>query len=763
VKRLVLSLIITTALAFTAAAEKIGRIVYQQSGNYKFPQQMLQFNVQEHPGDVFNDKLLNDDIKRLFATGFFADVVAETKKVNADTVDILFKLKTKPVVKQIVYKGNQKFPTDDLKKETTLEAELPLNDVKLRESTNKIRAYYKEKGYNEATIAPVVKVEDADHVTVTFNIDEKLRLKVNDVTFEGNTVFSSWDLKNALANRHSFLSRLFEVGLFDSTQLETDQVRLREMYWNKGYLDFKVIGVTTTPEPGNPEYMDIHFKLYEGKPYKINKVTITGTKKFTPEQLVKCVTLRKGETYDKAQEDKTKDNIEFEYAVLGYADYTCRVIRYPDFQTHLVDLEIQITEGIPFTVQDVNIKGNKVTKDKVIRRELAIQPGDPVDKNRIEASKNRLMGMGYFKDVKAVTVNDEEYGKKDVNISVEEKSNFEFTVGGGYSDTDSLAGTVALTNNNFDITDPEHYFQGGGQRLRVAGLLGLERQSANIDFTEPWLFDMPLRFDLGGYWNQATYENWSEQRIGVKTGLTKKFYDDFTSASLGYKFEQVNVYDMDRDASQELKAERGRSWVSSPSIDLARDTRDSLTDPTRGYLLDSFASITPKVLGSTNNTYRLEQKGSHYMNFFDKAIVWQNGGKVGTVSSFNRDDMAPLYERYFLGGGDTVRGFPYRRISPVDDNKDNIGGQTMVLMTSEVTHPIWKFIRGAIFVDAGTVGKNSYSTNFNNLNMGAGYGFRIKLPMINAPIKLDLAYPILNNQPGAPERLQFHFNMGAAW
>jgi len=763
VKRITLAVMLITALAFSATAEKIGRIVFQQAGNYKFPEQMLQFNIQQHAGDTFNDKVLNDDIKRLFGTGFFSDVVAETKKVDADTVDILFQLKAKPVVKQIVFKGNQKFPTADLQKEITLEADLPLNDVKLRESSNKLRAYYRGKGYNEATIAPTVKREDAAHVSVIFNIDEKLRLKVNDVTFEGNTVFSSWDLKNSLANRYSFLSRFFDVGLFDSTQLDMDQVRLREMYWNKGYLDFKVEKVVTTPDPGNPEYVNINFKLYEGKPYKVNKVTITGTKKFTPQQLAKCIALVKGAIYDKTMEDKTKENIEFEYALLGYADYNCRVTRYPDYQTHLVDVEFQITEGIPYTVQDVNIKGNKVTKDKVIRRELAIQPGDPVDKNRIEASKNRLMGMGYFKDVKAVTVNDEEYGKKDVNISVEEKSNFEFTVGGGYSDTDSLAGTVALTNNNFDITDPDHYFQGGGERLRVAGLLGLERESGTIDFTEPWLFDMPLRFDLGGYWNQATYDVWSEQRIGAKTALTKKFYDDFTSVSLGYKFEQVNVYDMDRDASQELKDQRGRSWNSTPSLDLARDTRDSLTDPTRGYLLDAFSSITPKVLGSTHNTYRLEGKGSYYMNFLDKALIWQNGAKVGTVSSFNRNDQAPLYERYFLGGGDTIRGFPYRRISPVDGNKDNVGGQTMVLMTSEVTHPIWRFIRGAIFVDAGSVGKNSYSPGFGDFDMGAGYGFRIKLPMINAPIKLDLAYPIVNNQKGAPDRLQFHFNMGATW
>lgn len=746
------------------AAGKIGKIEFVQLGNYSFPEDMLRFNVQQKPGDAFDQKLLNDDIKRLYDTGFFIDVVAETKAGADGDSDVVFKLKAKPVVKRIVCEGNKKFPTDELEKVITLQIEQPMNDKKLRASANALRKLYRDKGYNEATIAPLVKSSGEGVVDVVFKIDEKLRYKVNNVTFTGNTVFTNWTLKDSIATRHSFLSRYFEFGLYDPRELELDKVRLRELYWNKGYLDFKVEDAVVSPEKSDPEYVDVEFKLFEGKPYHVNKVSIVGNKKLTDDQLLPLLSpLRKGEIYDNVLAKKAKESIEYEYAAMGYADFQCVILRHPDFETHNVDLEFKITEGIPYTVHDVNIKGNKVTKDKVIRRELAVQPGDPVDKTRIEASKSRIMGMGYFKDVKAVTVNADEYGTKNVDFSVEEKNNFEFKIGGGFSDTDSLVGMLSLTNNNFDITDPERWFQGGGQRLRAQAMFGLDRYDFNLDFTEPWLFDIPLRLDVGAYVNNVSYEDWDERRIGGKASLNKRVFDDFTHVIAGYKFEQVRVHNMKSGMSEEMNDQKGDKLVSTASLELLRDTRDSLTDPSIGYEASLMGAISPKVLGCSDNYYRNEAKFSYYYNFFDKAIIAHLGAKAGVLGMFNRDNDAPIFERYFLGGGNSLRGFAYRNVSPVDDNDKNIGGMSMLLLTGEVTHPIWKFIRGAVFVDAGNVWKNSWSANFAEMNVGIGYGLRMRLPWINAPVQLDLAYPIVCNQSGMSKKLRFHFNMGFTW
>ncbi len=742
---------------------KINKLEFVQTGAYQFPEKMLQFNVQQKPGTEYDENIMNSDIKRLYETGFFSDVVSETKKISEDKVDVIIKVSVKPRVKAIVFKGNVKFSTEDLKNEITLAADMPLNDNKLRESTQKLRDFYKGKGYNDATITPGLNSLGKDEINITFDIQENLRLKVDNVSFEGATVISQYDLKNAIANRHSYLSRFLEFGMFNRDELENDKARVRELYWNKGYLDFKVEKITVTQQKNDAEYVDIKFILFEGKPYTVGKISVAGNMIFPKDQLLKLIKLQTGKTFDNQLETDSKNSISNLYESMGYADFFCKVVRIPDFKTHVVDLDFIVSEGKKYKVKDVIISGNLRTKDKVIRRELAIQPGDPLDKNRIQSSKSRLMGMGYFEEVKAVAVSTDEVGQKNVNFDVKEKETFKVKVGGGFSDTDSLVGMVEVGNSNFDITDPMNYFYGGGQRFRVQGMFGIERQGVNIDFTEPWLMDMPLRLDVSGYANKVEYEHWDESRIGAKTSLTHKVFDDFTSLTGGYKFEQVNVNDISSTASPYLRAQGGHDWVSQFSILANRDTRDSLLEPTSGYLTNGSAALASKVVGSSNNFYRLESKDSYYFSLLEKALVFHLGGKIGTISAFDRNDEVPIYERYFLGGGDSIRGFPYRNVSPVDVNGDNIGGQSMLLLTAEMTHPIWSFIRGAIFVDAGNAWMQSYSYGMSGMNSGAGYGLRIKVPYLNAPVKLDLAYPILSNQSDLSRKLRFHFNMGFTW
>jgi len=755
--------LVYTCFCLTVSGAEIGKIDFEQIGGYKFPEKMLMYNVQQKPGHQYDKDILNEDIKRLYATGYFSDVVAETKDLPDGKVNLLIKVSVKPRVKSIQFKGNQKFKNVELEKEISISADMPLNDNNLRNSANKLREFYKSKGYNDASVTPILKTVGPDAINVVFDIQEHLRLKVDNVTFEGATVYSQWTLKNAIANRHSYLSRFLDFGLFDRSEETNDKARIRELYWNKGYLDFKVESINVTQEKNDPEYVNITYKLFEGKPYTVGKISIAGNQLFQTPELEQLVQLRTGEVFDNQLEQASQKAITNMYESLGYADINCRAQRSADFKNHVVDLSFVITEGRKYTVKDVIISGNRITKDKVIRRELAIQPGDPLDKNRIEASKSRLMGMGYFKKVEAVSVASDTIGEKNVSFDVEEKETFQFKIGGGFSDVSSLVGMAEISNSNFDILDPANYFYGGGQRFRIQALVGIERNGLNIDFTEPWLFDIPLRLDVSGYVNQVQYQHWNENRIGAKTSLSKKFLDDFTSATVGYKLEQVNVTNLANDASPELKSQEGRSMVSQPSLMLNRDTRDSMMEPTSGYLLSGVSSISPKMLGSSNDFYRLEGKGSYYFSLLEKALIFHVGGKIGTVSAFDRNEQVPIYERYFLGGGDSLRGFPYREVSPVDSNGDNIGGQSMLLLTSEMTHPIWSFIRGAIFVDAGNAWYQSYSYGMSGMNIGAGYGLRIKVPYLNAPVKLDLAYPILSNQEDLDKKLRFHFNMGFTW
>ncbi len=754
--------IILSAIVGTAAT--IAKIDFdQQGGAYRFPEKMLLFNVQQKPGNTYEPKILSADIKRLYQMGYFSDIVSETKTLPEDKVEVTIRLQLKPTVKSVIFEGNQKFTEKDLTKEVNISQAMPLNDNQLLESANRLRSFYRGKGYNDATVTPLLKKAGDHQINVVFKIKEHLRLKVNDVVFDGATVYSQWTLRHAIANRYSYLNWILDFGLLHRDELEQDKARLRELYWNLGYLDFKVKKINIQPDASDPEFVNLTFTIFEGEPYRVGKINISGNNIFSESELISLVHVDQGEIFDYKKIRASEKDISDMYESLGYADIACRVIRMPDYKNRTVALNFTIDEGKKYTVKDVVITGNRITKDKVIRRELIIQPGDPLDKNRIEASKNRLMGMGYFHKVEAVTVSSDQLDNKNVAFEVEEKNPFSFKIGGGFSDVNSLVGMAQISNNNFDLFDPQNYFSGGGQRIRLQGIVGLERNSFNIDFTEPWLFDMPLRLDVSGYLNLAQYEYWDETRAGFKTSLSKKIIDDFTSTTLGYKFERVVLNNIDRDRSAEMRALHARDWVSQFTLMLNRDTRDSLMEPTSGYQVNLLSAVSPKIIGSSNNFYRLEAKGNYHYSFLDKAIQCHLGAKIGTVSDFDRNNAVPAYERYFLGGGDTVRGFSYRDIAPTDSDDKPVGGQSMMLGRIEVSHPIWNFIRGAVFVDAGAVGRHSYNYAFSQMNIGAGYGLRIKVPYLNAPVKLDLAYPIVSNQEGLSRKFRFHFNMGFTW
>ena len=762
-----LSAILTLFLLFTAAilpAQEINSVEFQQEGTYRFDRDILNFNVQSRKGLLYDERIVNEDIKRLYGTGFFSDIRSEMKKRPDGKIDLIFRVAPKEIVRSIKFEGNEKFGSKKLEEYITLTIGAPLNDKRLSETISNLREFYQKEGLNDVSVYYVPTKNIEGGIDILFKIQENLKVKINSVTFEGATVYKASDLAGRIANRKSWLAwvPLLNLGLLNKRELDNDMVRLREAYWEKGYLDFKVKEVQMNQLEGEPEKVDLVFVMEEGEPYTVGEITVRGGHRFKDEELLKKVVLVSGETFNSVLERRSIERLEEDYSPLGYIEFQANARRLPDFRTHKVDLVFEVKEGLPYKVREVFISGNRWTKDHVIRRELAIAPGDAVDRERIEASRSRLMGMGYFHNVNAVSVNSPQTGTKDVDIKVEEKNFLHARIGGGYSDTDGLAGMIELTHSNMDILDPKHYFTGGGQRARLLALVGVDNMDFEADFTEPWLFGIPLRWDVSGYMRNVIYDDWEERRIGVTTSLTKRVFDDFTTISGGYTFEQVKIHHMDRGLSPIFQSQKGSDLVGRFHLSLDRDTRDNALDPTSGYNVNFLASVSSEIFGGDHNYYRLELKGSNYTSFFDKMLILSVAGKVGAIGMIdsNKKDP-PLYERYFLGGGDSVRGFPYRSIGPCDSNHDVYGGSFMYLFTAELSHPIWRFVRGAAFVDVGSA-TDIRKNPFTHANIGVGYGLRIRLPMVNAPIRLDLAYPVLNNQDGVKDRLRFHFNMGFA-
>ena len=762
--------LLAAAAGSTLFAASVGSVKFEQRGTAPIAEELLRHNVRLRPGVTYTRELLDDDIRALYQTGNFADVQAVTDYPDRNKVNVLFQLRLKERISKIEIKGNKKFTKGDLGKLITIPEGGLLNSVELRKSAAALRKFYHDRGYKDATVTPVFVPQGNDTVVV-FQIDEKLRLKVGKVIFEGAKLFSNRELKGSIANSYScmnylpFLNDYLNFGLFDRHELAKDRARLREKYHDKGYLDFKITDLKQTPDPKDPEYVDLHFKIEEGKPYTVGKVSVTGNALFKGKALDAYIKLKEKKTFSLADETATVNAITRLYETMGYAEVRCRAIRIPDPEKNTVDVCFALEEGRKFMVRDVLISGNTATKDKVIRRELVIQPGDPVDRNRVEISRRRLLGMGYFTNVEADTVNAEGADEKVVRFKVEEKTRrYNFRLAAGVSDVNSFFGMLEASIDNFDIANPKGLFYGGGQRMRVQGILGVENAGFNVDFVEPWFLDQPIRFELSAYMNTTEYDNWDEWRVGGRFSFQRKIFDDFTTVALGYKYDVVRLHDFDSKIKPYVKKNDldGTFLVSQPSFMIGRDTRDSILEPTEGYNINFFSSITPEVLGASDTYYRLELKGSYHISFFDKFLVASVGAKLGTVSTFGGGDQVPLFERYYLGGSNSLRGFDYRSVGPTYRD-ENVGGLTMMTVTAELSHAIWGPIRGAIFCDAGGAWGDAYEIDFSKFNIGAGYGFRIKVPYLNVPIRLDIAYPFLNNQKGSSNKVRLHFNVGAGF
>ena len=750
-------------------AAKVESLTICQEGGNQLPQEMLNITMRLRKGSEYTREYLDEDIKNLYASGKIADVTANVENLANGNVAIELKVKPSPVITVLKIEGNAKFETKDLQKHFTINEGDRLNSRQLNVTLENLRKFYMEKGYTDVRIAPPTIIPDGKNgVIVTVKITENLRLKVNDVNFENISVYSERELRKQLFNSYSywtllpFINDFLNYGLLNRQELELDKARLRDLYHNRGYLDFKVKEIVLTPKAGDAEFVNVLFKVDEGKPYSVDKVTISGNRDVDSKELSALVKLVPEKEFSRLDEQATVRAIADAYDYRGYADVTVRPVRTVNFQEKKVSVEFKINEGRKFRVNEIVIVGNTATRHKVLLREMAVQPGDPVAKHRLDISRQRLLGMGYFNKVEVEAVNSDDLDAKDIHVKVEEKPDrFNFRIGAGASDVNSFFGMAEISTDNFDITNPGKWFYGGGQRLRLQGIYGIDNAGFNVDFIEPWLFDLPLRFELSAYMNTSDFEDWDEERIGVRTSLQRKIFDDFTTVAAGYKFEVVRVTDIDSKLKKYLKARDldGTSRVGQFSLMLARDTRDSIVDPTEGYNINLFGSISPEFLGSSSNFYRLEARASYYASFFDKAIVAMVGAKFGVVSNFNYREETPLYERYFMGGSNSVRGFEYRSIGPTV-NGCNIGGNTMLLLTAEVSHPIWGPLRGAAFVDAGNAWDDAYDVDFSEINVGVGYGIRLKLPMLKAPLKLDLAYPVVKNQDNVSRKFRIHFNVG---
>jgi outer membrane protein insertion porin family len=438
--------------------------------------------------------------------------------------------------------------------------------------------------------------------------------------------------------------------------------------------------------------------------------------------------------------------------------------RKPNVQTGTMDLFYEIEEGNRSYIEKIEIKGNTKTKDRVIRRELAVSPGEVFDMVRVKRSRQRLEGLQFFERVDTRAEPTDVPDRKNLVVAVSERNTGNVALGAGFSSVDSILGFVELTQGNFDLFNPP-YFMGGGQKMRLRAQMGAERQDYELTFIEPWFMGKKLALSVDLYHRELSYvsENdyYDERRTGMRFGLTRALGSDFLIGGVSYTLENIGIFDVPIEAPRSIKEEEGDRLVSKVGLSLAFDTSNSVLLPDRGQRTEVRTELAGGPFGAETDFYKLELTSHWFFRGLYEGHVLELAGGVGTVERYGDSDTVPLFDRWFLGGINSLRGFRYRDVGP-KEREEPIGGKTYWLGSAEYSVPIIERLRFAVFYDIGMVYEDAFSfqedgqTGVYNDNWGVGV--RLNIPHLG-PLRLDYGIPIKSDDDNESSG-RFQFSVG---
>jgi outer membrane protein insertion porin family len=579
------------------------------------------------------------------------------------------------------------------------------------------------------------------------------KLAIRSVKFEGNVVFSRSDLVKVVKTKpKSLLNFLDGGGKLNSEQLDGDVVTLREKYQGQGYMDVKIAPPRVDRQD---EKVDVTFVISEGQQYHVGKVEYIGAKVFPIEEITKTAKIKTGAVYSPQAVRADVKSIQDTYGTRGYIDFQAGANTNPA-GNNTIDVTFNLDEGVQSYLEHINITGNTRTKDKVIRRELPLDPGDIFNTVRVDAGKARLMNTNYFSKVETYPADTLVPGRKDLNVIVEEKRTGSFNFGAGFSSIDNLLGFAEITQGNFDVTRWP-YFTGGGQKFRLRAQYGTQRKDFILSLTEPYFLDREISVGGEVFYREASFTStvYSERHYGFDLTARKRLMP-FLSGNVGYRLEDITIFNVSSDASQTIQDAAGSYLKSEISAGLVYDTRDSLFLTRRGERVSLSANLAGGFLGGSVDTYGFDLEASKYFSLPWDTILTLNG-EIATVSNWAGGNQVPIFDRLYLGGANNLRGFKFRDVGPKDENGDPIGGNSLARLTVEYTFPVVDKIRGAVFYDVGIDNAGTYDFSGSDVNSDIGIGVRLDLPI--GPVRIDYGFPLQKDSFSSGSG-KFNFNIG---
>jgi len=798
---------VSTGLAQTAG--KIARIEIKHVGPQAVSDELIRANIRVKPGDVYQRLAADDDVRNLYATGFFSNIQIGEERTS-DGIVLSYVVQGKPRLTEIKFKGNKKYSDSKLRKKISSKVGEPLDERKLFTDTQEILKQYQKAGYPRTEVKYVQVVdENAGRGTATFEINESPKVKIGLVEFVGAKAFKESKLRKQIKTRkHWMFSWLTGSGTLKEEQFEEDKEKLATFYRDNGYIDFEIKDVKFLYP--TPKKMTVQFIVYEGTQYKVGSIKFTGNQIFNLSRMtngLRRVQYMKGgkvkfganglpmdvgDVFSPKGLSKDLETVEDFYGAAGYIDVggssrNLNVVKIPNVETGTMDLEFRLEEGQKYKIEKIEIRGNTKTKDKVIRRELAVAPGETFDMVRVKLSKQRLEGLQYFEKVDARPESTDVAGGKNLVIGVDEKNTGNLTVGAGFSSVDSVVGFAEITQGNFDLFNPPT-FTGAGQKFRLRVQIGTERQDYEISFIEPWFLGRKLSLGVDLYYRDLNFQSvnniYDEIRAGGRVSLTRALWTEniigmvsITPEDIGIRLNSpyhgpIRVRGQDpgspygyptgpgngggppflipANVPPSILQEVGYNFLTRFGGSLAYDTRNGVQLPDRGQRTELLGQV---AIGD-RQFYKMELTSAWYFRGFAKGHVLELLGRTGVADTLEDVDV-PFYDRYYLGGMYSLRGFQYRGISPRELGfSEPVGGDTFWFGSAEYSIPIIERLRFALFYDIGNVLADPYDYKFSGFSDNWGVGLRLNLPI--GPLRLDYGIPINHDRyNGSSGRFQF--------
>jgi outer membrane protein insertion porin family len=697
-------------------------------------------------GSPFVANRTAEDIRAIFSLGFFDDVQVKVEDFEGG-VKLTYMVVERPFVRDIVFAGNKKEDAATLQDKIDLKLGSVYNPVEVNRGADKLKEFYEQGGYFEVGITPEVeKLADGD-VTITYRIAEGRRISIDQIVIEGAQGLTPKQVKGAMDTQER--EYIVLRGTVQRQKLDEDVDRIIQLYNDFGYVQARVESSEIQVDREKAR-ATVRVVVVEGPQFKVGGVDVTGNAVLPIEEVRKRIELKTGDVFSRSKLRDSVKGITDLYSAVGRASADVAPNTLQDIPARLVNIVFEINEGPETYVERINIAGNTRSEEKILRREIPMAEGDLFTSQKLARAKQRLTNLNYFDKVEAKTAPGSAKDKIIVNIDVTEKPTGLFSIGGGYSSQDGVLGTLDLSQRNF-------LGKGWEVFLRLRG--GENLQTGTIGFTEPWLFDRPLAAGFDLFNTRRILPDYTVESLGGDIRLGHPL-GEYSRINAVYRVSQDRISDVNQLGSPQLISQEGTHLTSLVGVNLSRDTRDNVYDPTRG----STASIGLDFAGVGF--------GEKFVRSVAAATYFQPLPWLEHVLSFRftagysfgwDKDSVPLFERFYLGGSNSLRQFKSLQVSPRDNTGTRIGGNSELLGTIEYQIPLFFGIKAALFYDVGQVWgpdiQGGAKIDLSDLRHGVGAGFRWNSPF--GPIRVD--YGIKLDQRKGESFGEFNFSAGSSF